>query len=418
MSEIKKITILEELKKGRIQQREAGLRMEIGVRQVQRLAKRYTEFGPAGIVHKSFGKPSGRAMPKEKKAKIVRLIQTHYDDFGPVLASEMLDARHDIKIHKEQVRRLMLEAGIWQPRKSRAKHKTWRLPKKYRGEMVQLDVSYHQWFEDRAGWGYLVKFVDDATKEILYAKFISGESYHDVALATIEYFILHGLPQSLYTDKGKVFKVNFGNKNDKRKTQYEQALEIVSVQIIHAHSPQAKGRVERSFQTDQDRLVKMLRLENISTIDAANTYLHETYIPMYNKKFTRPPACSGDLHTHLRSVNLYDVFCIRETRTVQNDWTLRYRNRILQITKNQQAVIRPKDTITISERLDGSLYLELRSFKVNFKEVNKLPEKTYQPKPANAIKRPVKNHPWRTFKNRPYQPPKRDISTVSKQATF
>jgi transposase len=392
MKEIKRVELLEEKKHLQMDQKELGRRLNIGIRQVQRIIKRYNELGAKGLVHKSRGKPSGKAMPQEKKDAVVQLIQEHYSDFGPVLVAEMLEQRHNIKVHKEQVRRIMLGAGIWKARKKRTKHRSWRAPKEHRGEMVQLDVSYHQWFEDRAGWSSFVKFVDDATKEILYAEFITSESYRDVTNATIKYFTIHGLPKALYTDKGKVFKVNNANDNDEFRTQYEHALEMLSVNLIHAHSPQAKGRIERSFQTDQDRLVKFLRLENITTIDAANKYLHESYIPHYNSKFTRPPVNPNDLHIPLRNVNLYDIFCIRETRIVHNDWTIRYCNRILQITQEQQAVVRPKDVITVCERLDGSLYLELRSFRINFVECDKLPPKHSEPKPIRATKR---NSSWR-----------------------
>ncbi|HEV2917175.1 MAG TPA: ISNCY family transposase [Candidatus Babeliales bacterium] len=417
MKEIKRLELLEEKKHLQMDQRSLSKRLRVSVRQAQRIIKRYDELGAKGLVHRGRGKPSGRAMPQEKKDTIVRLIQEHYSDFGPVLVSEMLEQRHGIKIHKEQARRIMLDAGIWKARKKRAKHRSWRPPREHRGEMVQLDVSYHQWFEDRAGWTYLVKFVDDATKEILYAEFISGESYHDVARATIQCFTIHGLPKSLYTDKGKVFKVNVNNDNNEFKTQYEYALEMVGVELIHAHSPQAKGRIERSFQTDQDRLVKLLRLENIATMDAANRYLHETYIPHYNSKFTCPPARAHDLHVPLRNVNLYDVFCIRETRVVHNDWTLRYRNRILQITKDQQAVVRPKDLITVCERLDGSLYLELRSFRINFIELDKLPAKHSEPKPIDLIAT-KRNSSWRKTNHFLFAPKTRHFYSAKSHDIF
>src|ERR1700679_829173 len=155
MKEIKRLAVLEEKKHLQMDQKVLSKRLRISVRQAQRIIKRYHELGAKGLVHRGRGKPSGRAMPQEKKEAIVQLIQEHYSDFGPVLVSEMLEQRHDIKVHKEQARRIMLGAGIWKARKKRAEHRSWRLPKEHRGEMVQLDVSYHQWFENRAGWGYL-----------------------------------------------------------------------------------------------------------------------------------------------------------------------------------------------------------------------------------------------------------------------
>jgi transposase len=416
MKEIKRLEILERKKHLKMDQNELARRLNVGVRQAQRIIKRYNELGAKGLVHKSRGKPSGRAMPQKKKDTIVSLIQEHYHDFGPVLVSEMLEQRHNIKVHKEQVRRIMLSAGIWKARKKRPKHRSWRMPRKHRGELVQLDVSFHQWFEDRGGWGYLVKFVDDATKETLYAEFITGESYHEVTRATIRYFMIHGLPKALYTDKGKVFKVNVKG-HDEFKTQYEYSLGLLGVELIHAQSPQAKGRIERSFQTDQDRLVKFLRIAKISTLDAANEYLHQTYIPHYNSKFTRPPVKPNDFHTPVRNVNLYDIFCIREARIVHNDWTVRYSNRILQITGDQQAVIRPKDVVTVCERLDGSLYIELRSYRVNFVEIDTLPAKPTDPAPVD-VKVIKKNSPWRRTNHYLFKPKTRHFNSGKSHDIF
>jgi len=423
MKEIKRMQVLEGKTHLKMGQKELAKRLGVGVRQVQRIIQRYNDFGAKGLAHKGRGKPSGRAMSQERKDSIAQLIQEHYSDFGPVLAAEMLEQRHSIKIHKEQVRRIMLAAGIWKARKSRAKHRSWRAPKEHRGEMVQVDVSFHQWLEDRAGWIAFVKFVDDATKEMLYAEFISGESYQDIARATIKYFTIHGIPKSLYSDKGKVFKVNHpSNDNDELKTQYEYALEMLGVTLIHAQSPQAKGRIERSFQTDQDRLVKFLRLAKISNIDAANKYLHEVYIPHYNSKFTRPPIQSNNFHTPVPpNVDLYDIFCIRESRIVHNDWTIRYSNRILQITRDQQVVVRPKDVVTVCERVDGSLYLELRSVRLNFVERNKLlPAKQAEPKPVNTetVKTIEKNSPRRKTNHPTFVPKTRHFYSVQSHDIF
>lgn len=416
--EIKRIGTLDALNQKKIKQGEAAGRMGISIRQVQRLIKRYSIDQGSGLAHKLRGKPSNKAYSQEFKDNIVQILQDFYHDFGPTLASEMLDERHNIVIGKEVLRRIMLEAGIWQKRKKRSKHRSWRKPRDRRGELVQLDVSLHEWFEERGGWISLVKFIDDATKEILYAKFIHSESYNDVTQATIEYFQLHGLPQSLYTDKGKVFKVNIHNEDNEFLTQYEYSLQLLGVELIHAHSPQAKGRVERGFGTDQDRLVKMLRIEQISTMEAANKYLHEKYIPKLNSKFTRPAALIGDLHVPLNEVDLYDIFCIRETRKVHNDWTIRYDNRIFQITKDQKVVVRPKDEVLTHKRLDGSINLQLRGANLNFIEIAALPEKIKEPNPVNRRKI---NTPWRRTNSMFFEPKTRhsycakqhDISIVS-----
>jgi len=417
--ECNKMKVLESLIRKEISRAEAAARMKVTPRHVSRLLKKYMIGGVKSLLHKNRGRPSGRKMSPEKRSEIVRLIETHYSDFGPTLASEMLAERHNIAIHKEVLRRIMLKAGLWIKKRKRTKHRTWRPPKNHFGEMTQSDGSYHDWFEGRAPWCTLIRFVDDSSKTLLHAEFAKSESYEAVAKATIAYFQKWGMPQEFYTDKGKVYRVNQNNENGEFITQYQEALQMLKVELTHAHSPQAKGRVERSFQTDQDRLVKYLRLEGISDIETANKYLQEVYIPLFNKKFTRPPQCPGDMHTPVGDINLFDVFCLREERTVQNDWTIRYKNRILQISDSKPAIVRPKDIVTVCERLDGSLRLTIRTSDLEFKEIFQRPLKPEEPKAVWKPFKPASNHPWRKSKRNQstemghfYCAKKRDIFTV------
>lgn len=393
--EFNRMKVLESLIRKEISREEAAVRMKISSRHVSRLVKKYAIGGVNSLVHKNRGKPSSRKMAEDKRKEIVRLIETHYNDFGPTLASEMLKERHNIAIHKEVLRRIMIEAGLWNKKRKRTKHRSWRPPKKHFGEMTQSDSSFHDWFEGRAPWCYLIRYVDDSSKTLLHAEFATSESYHSIATSTIAYFQKWGMPQQLYTDKGKVYRVNQNNENNEFITQYQEALQIVKVELIHAHSPQAKGRVERSFQTDQDRLVKYLRLANISDIEAANKYLQEVYIPLFNSKFSRPPQCQGDMHTPLGDINLFDIFCLREQRKVHNDWTIRYKNRLLQIADSMPAIVKPRDIVTVSERLDGSLRLTIRTSEIEFKEISQKLLKVEDPKYVWKPFKPAKNHPWR-----------------------
>lgn len=395
--ECNRMKILESVIRKEISQGEAAARMRVSYRHAGRLIKRYKTNGAAGLAHKNRGRPSNRKMPDNKREEIVRIIKGHYADFGPTLVAEMLSERHGINLNKEVARRIMMQAGLWIKQRKRSKHRFWRPPKERLGEMVQSDSSIHDWFEGRAPKYWLIKFIDDATNMILHAEFAASESYHCVSHATIHYFQQWGLPQLMYTDKGKVYRVNQNNENNEFITQYQYAFRLLNVGLQHAHSPQAKGRVERSFGTDQDRLVKMLRLEGISDIEAANKYLKEVYIPKHNKKFARPAAREGDMHTKLGNINLFDVFCIREQRKVRNDWTIQYNNRIIQITDNKPAIVKPRDIVTISERLDGSIYITIRGSRLESAEVSQRPARTQEPKPIWKPFKPARNHPWRQY---------------------
>jgi transposase InsO family protein len=400
MKEIKRITVLEMLKGKEIVQSRAAVLMGISERQTARLIKKYLIGGEEALGHKNRGRPSKRQISQEVKNRALELIKEHYSDFGPVLACEMLQERHGIQLHKETIRRLMIAAQLWHPRKKRPKHRFWRQPREHFGTMQQLDGSEHAWLEGRAPRCWLIKFVDDATKEITHAEFATSESFKSVVKATIANFSKHGLPQSLYTDKGKVFRVNNHNDNDELLTQYEYALSLLNVELIHAHSPQAKGRIERSFQTDQDRLVKMMRLEKISSMEAANQYLLNVYIPKYNKLFAAQPSKPDSACRPATNINWLDIFCIREERVLRNDWTISYNNRILQISDMRPAITKPKDTISVCERIDGSIYLTIRSTILDFTEITTRPTKHPEPRPLNKSNTSTNNNPWRKTNSR------------------
>jgi transposase len=394
--ELKRSQVLEALKRKEITQKEVAARLNLSGRQVRRIVKRYAMHGAAGLAHKSRGEPSNRKSDPILKEKVLKLIQEKYYDCGPTFTAEKLAERDNIALSVQTVRRFMFEAGLWVKKRRHKQHRYWRKRKDYRGQMVQVDCSIHPWFAGSDQFFTYIRFVDDATSELLYSQFINSESNEGVMRATMEYFELHGIPMSIYTDKGKVFKVNHHNPDGVFITQYERILESLDVELIHAHSPQAKGCVERSFSTDQDRLVKELRLAEINTIDEANKFILEYYIPNFNKKFSCPPAKPDNLHRPA-NVNLADVFCICEERQVRNDWTVQYYNRIFQLHKTQQVVIRPKDRIMVYVRLDGSIFMKTRSFFVNFTEIYEKPKRIIkvEPKPYERIVYASKNHPWR-----------------------
>jgi DNA-binding transcriptional ArsR family regulator len=389
MKEIKRGKVMEQLSRRELTTQEAAEILSITPRQVSRLLKRYQSAELAGLAHKGRGRPSEKRRPDDECLKIVELIKESYWDYGPTLAAETLEERNDIKISKESARQLMINHGIWQGRRHYQKHRSWRKPRSLFGQMVQLDGSWHDWFERRAPWAMLIRLVDDATSKVLFALFAPNESYESVATATIAYLKQYGMPDAFYTDKGGVFRVNNGNDDGESITQYEYALSMLNISLIHANSPQAKGRIERSFQTDQDRLVKMMRLDGISSIEAANKYLIEVYIPLYNRKFSRPAEIEGNAHQPLNNINLYDVFCIREERVVQSDWTIRFNNTRIQICDQRPAIVKPKDTVNVCKRLDGSLYITIRAQRLDFKIIASGLKTHKEPKPISRRYKPA-----------------------------
>ena len=238
------------------------------------------------------------------------------------------------------------------------------------GVLIQLDGSSHDWFEGRAPKCTLLVFIDDATSRILWLEFVKSESFNAVASATKKYIEKFGRPVSFYVDFGSVFSVNLNNPERDKKTQFETIMKDLLIKVSHATSPQAKGRVERANKTLQDRLVKEMRLEGISSMDSANSYLQNSgFIAKHNEKFTVPPAIEHNAHRSINGYNLNNIFCSRETRVVTNDFTVQYKRKVIQLEKHQQTIIRPKNQVIICEHLDGNLTMRIRNINLNFKEI-------------------------------------------------
>lgn len=344
--------------------------LKLCIRQIDRILNRYEKYGLKGILHRNRGKPSGNRMECKTQRKINKLLKTRYEGFGATFAAEKLREEAGISVSPTQIRRMQKQLGLWQPKRKGRKHRYWREPKKHFGEMAQFDGSEHKWFYWSGEYYTLLKFVDDATKEILWAEFATSESYKSVMTATINYFRTHGKPVSIYVDCGKAFRVNLNNPYGERITQYQRALNECSVKLIHAYSPQAKGRIERSFGTDQDRLVKEMKLAGIQSLDAANEFLKTYYIPKYNRLFSRKAALSDNLHTSIEGFVLDDIFCIKNQRKLQNDLTISYKTKLIQIYKNASVRLYPNDSVLVFEHLDGTISVWGKCKKLVFKEVS------------------------------------------------
>jgi transposase len=390
--------------------RQASQVLDISYRQIKRTYKRFVEEGEAGLIHKNRGKISGRGFDPIFKQAVLDLCKGKYAGFGPTLAAEKLIEYDDLVLDHETLRRWLIADGVWQRRRRRSTYRARRTPRSHFGELVQMDGSHHQWFEDRGAKTCLMNMVDDATKTTL--SLMDKEETTDLAMRLLMSWIEHyGIPEALYVDKKTVFVTNREPtieeqlKGEEPMTQFGRACNKLGIRIICANSPQAKGRVERNHAVYQDRLVKEFRLKDISAIDKANELLRNGFIDKLNSKFTVSPADPLDRHRPTdKGVDLRKVFCLEYERYIENDFTLRFKARRFQITK--QTLLPPtKSKITVQQHLDGSIHLIYQDRELEFTEISpqiqtKEVIKEIKPKKI-AVNVPSPEHPWRRHVRRP-----------------
>lgn len=332
--EINRLQVIEKVESKQISQLEAAQQLGIRARQVRRLQATYRSKGVTGLLSERRGKPSNNKLSDTIKSKAVELIEKKYADFGPTLAHEKLTENHDMNLSVESCRKIMIKHKIWKPkRKKIATIHAMRTRRSARGELVQIDGSPHAWFEDRGPKCTLLVFVDDATSEIMQLHFEAEESTQGYFDATKKYLFKHGVPVALYSDRHGIFRVNIPEaKTGTGETQYSRAMRELGISLINANSPQAKGRVERLNGILQDRLVKELRLQNISTIAFANQFALE-YVVEYNKRFSVEAASSVDAHQPLvlDEIAVDNILCHRYARKITKNLEVHYQNKIYQI---------------------------------------------------------------------------------------
>lgn len=379
----------------------------ISVRQTKRLKKKVLKFGAKGLIHDNRGKESNRKIKSEILDKVKEYLKEKYYDFGPKFASEKLEENHKIKLGKETTRQTMIALKLWTPkkRKTNKEYRSWRPRKEQYGEMQQFDGSYEKWFGDRATECCLLAAIDDATGKITYARFDHSEGVIPVFNFWKGYIMTKGKPISVYLDKFSTYKINHKSAKDNQEliTQFQRAMTDLEIKLITAHSPQAKGRIERLFKTLQDRLIKEMRLRNISDIETANKFLNEVYVPKFNQRFSVASQKKNNLHktlTEFEKQNLEKIFSIQDTRIVNNDFTISFKNRWLQLNQEQPTLVCKKDRVLIEERLNGSIKISLRNKYLNFKELPRRPKKIIDIKLVALTKTksnwiPPKDHPWR-----------------------
>jgi len=346
-------------------------------RTIRRKLDRLEREGPASLVHGLVGKTGNRHLPKPEEKRIADLLKERYPDFGPEFATEKLREIHGIDRDPKTIRRIQIAEGLWDPksRKALEVHRSWRLRRENLGELLQFDGSYEWWLEDRYPTKLcLLAAIDDAAGTILHASFAPHEGVLPVMGFWREYANIHGLPKAVYLDRFSTYSMNVkdAKENQDTATQFERACNELGVEVIHAHSPQAKGRVERLFRTLQDRLVKELRLAGVSTPEEADRFLQKVFIPRFNERFGRSPAKPADLHRKLSErelSGLLRILCRREVRTLRNDFTIPFRYTWYQILPTPRLALRPKDMVIIHELPDESLRFTIRGKDVLYREI-------------------------------------------------
>lgn len=359
---------------------EAGELMSVSYRQAKRIIASFRQNGAVGLIHGNRGKESNRKITDKLQKKVLNLYSTKYSDFKPTFFTEKLTENHKITISSETVRKLLIKNNLWQGKRARGSKNchVWRAPKAHKGEMIQFDGSHHRWLENRLDQEIcLMAYIDDATNEV-FAKFYEYEGTFPVLDSFQELIKKKGIPKSLYTDKHSTYKTTRQTTVEEQlrdsfaETQFERVMKDIGVEVIFAHSPQAKGRVERLFYTLQDRLVKELRLANICTIKDANVFLRK-YLPKYNQKFAKD-ACSKTVYYRVvpKGFDYKWTFSIKDQRVIANDFTIRWRNRMFLV--QNQLITMKKQQVQVKQALNGDLRFETKNKILQIKEIT---EKDY-----------------------------------------
>lgn len=397
VKELKRVHVIRQAMEKQCTQKQAGEVLGLTTRHVRRLIQRVQAEGDAGLVHRSRGRSSNRRPKPALKARVLRLYGQHYGDFGPTLAAEKLTERHGIRLSAETVRRWLQGAGVTHFQRRKRPRRAWRERKAHVGALLQMDGSHHAWFEDRGPISVLMAYIDDASSRVS-ARFYEYEGTVPAMDSFGRYVRRYGVPLCAYADKHTTYRapgeptVAEQLAGTKPQSQFERALAELGVTLIHAHSPQAKGRVERLFKTLQDRLVKDLRLAGIATLEAANRFL-ETWLPRYNRRFTVQPAETADLHRPSPTAHeLERMLCLKTTRVVRRDWTVAHHRHLYQLETNVRAA-----QVVVEDHLDGTMRMTHHGRSLRYHTITARPVTVAKPTPLVMPRRPVKpkpTHPW------------------------
>jgi hypothetical protein len=399
--ELRRLHVVQRVLEGGLKQVEAAEILSLSCRHIRRVVKRVFGEGERGIVHRLRGRFSNRKIPEPLRDKVIKLYRRTYQGFGPTLASEKLLERDGVRISDETLRNWLIETGDWKRVRKGKKHRQWRERKGHRGEMVQMDGSHHSWFEDRGDPCVLMGYIDDATGDT-FGRFYDHEGTMPAMDSFKRYIRKRGLPLKVYLDKHSTYKSTAKATIEEQLegveplSEFERALKELGVEVSHAHSPQAKGRIERLFRTFQDRVIKEMRLRGIKTIEKGNQFL-EQYLPLYNKRFSVCPREKDDVHRPLpRGIDLDAILCMKTERTLRNDFTVAHNHKLYQIEEATKA-----SKVIVQDRMDGSMRVTYQGRALRFREITERPLKeNKQPTVTRRRKTyiPPADHPWRRFK--------------------
>ena len=390
------------VKAGELRVKDAAVMMRTSYRQAKRLWKRYQAKGTAGLKHGSAGQRSNRARASKERKKILGLVRSKYAGFGPTLAAEHLADDDQETIHAETLRRWMLEEGLWKRARQQKQHRKYRERRGHFGELIQMDGSFHDWYQGRGPVGCLMNMVDDATSTV-EARLGDQETIWAAAHVLRQWIGKYGVPRALYTDWKNVYAREPTEKESLKGlvplTQFGRMCQKLDIRILTANSPQAKGRVERGNGTHQDRMIKKMGLQKIGDHEAANHYLQEQYLAEHNKRFAVEAAQAQDYHRRApRGRELEQVFCLETARTVSNAWVVRYENRYFQLGK-QSGYAPAQSKVTVCEWESGRIEIRYRSKAHAYSEINRPERKPAEEPQKKAARRsgwhPPQGHPWR-----------------------
>jgi hypothetical protein len=398
VKELRRVHVIRQTREKKLTQVQAGILLGLTPRHIRRLIERVTQAGDQGLAHRGRGKPSNRRIPEKVQTKALTLYAQRYGDFGPTLAAEKLAERHGITLSAETVRGWLLAKGVTHFQRRKRPHRAWRERKAHVGELVQLDGSHHDWLEGRGPRCVLMAYIDDASSRV-YARFYAYEGTIPAMDSFTRYVQQYGMPLAIYADKHSTYHspaeptVAEQLAGVEPMSQFGRALGELGVELIPAHSPQAKGRVERLFKTFQDRLIKELRLAGGSTLDEANRFL-EDYLPIYNQRFSVHPVQPADLHRpRPASRELDRSLCIKTTRCLRRDWTVAHHGHLYQVQTNVRAT-----HVQVEERVDGTMRMTHKGRALVYHAITARPVKAVEAKKVHPPRCPVTprpDHPWR-----------------------
>jgi transposase len=399
-SELRRIHVIRQVLAKQLTHQQAGEALGLTPRHIRRLRDRLQAEGEAGLAHRGRGRPSNRRKPAAFKRQVLQLYTRHYGDFGPTLAVEQLAKHHGLALSEETLRRWLRAQGIDHFRRHARPHRSWRARRAHCGALVQLDGSHHDWFEGRSPRCVLMAYIDDASSRV-FARFYEYEGTMPALDSFQRYIKQYGIPLAVYADKHTTYRSPAEPTVEEQlagvapMSQFGRALRELGVELIPAHSPQAKGRIERLFHTLQDRLVKEMRLAGIVTLAEANQFL-PAWLTQYNRRFAVPPAHATNLHRPLSaSTDVRAVLAVKARRVLRRDRTVMHGGQLYQIQSGVRAT-----HIVVEERVDGSLRMLHQDRPLTYRPIDSRPRTVVRSRPTRRprpLVTPSATHPWNRF---------------------